>query len=88
MTTNTFRSNARGLSAPVERAVAITPDNDATLTIMTRALYVGGAGNLRVLTAGGDDVTLSGIQAGSMIPIRVVKVFATSTTATAIVGLW
>ena len=51
-------------------------------------LYVGGAGNLRVLTAGGNDVVLSGLSAGTFIPIQVVRVYSTSTTATDIVALW
>ena len=51
-------------------------------------LYVGGAGNLRVLTAGGNDVVLSGLSAGTFIPIQVVRVYSTSTTATDIIALW
>ena len=51
-------------------------------------LYVGGAGNLRVLTAGGNDVVLSGLSAGTFIPIQVVRVYSTNTTATDIVALW
>lgn len=50
-------------------------------------LYVGGAGNLTVLTAGGNTVTLVGVAAGTFIPIQVVRVF-TSTTATSILALW
>ena len=51
-------------------------------------LYVGGAGNLRVLTAGGSDVTLSGVAAGTFIPIQVVRVFYEDTTAGSILALW
>jgi hypothetical protein len=51
-------------------------------------LYVGGAGNLRVLTAGGDDVTFSGVLAGSYVPIQVQRVFATGTAATNIIAIW
>jgi hypothetical protein len=50
-------------------------------------LYVGGSGNLTVLTAGGSTVTLVGVAAGTFIPIQVVRVF-TSTTATNILALW
>jgi hypothetical protein len=50
-------------------------------------LYVGGAGDLTVLTAGGNTVTLVGVAAGTFIPIQVVRVF-TSTTATSILALW
>jgi hypothetical protein len=51
-------------------------------------LYIGGAGNLRVLTEGGDDVVFSGVLAGSYLPIQVLKVFSTNTTATNIVAIW
>jgi len=53
-------------------------------------LYVGGAGNLRVTTVGGDDITLEGISAGAFIPVQVKKVhaLASGTTATKIIALW
>tara|TARA_R100000951_G_scaffold81959_1_gene69645 strand:- start:3389 stop:3859 length:471 start_codon:yes stop_codon:yes gene_type:complete len=51
-------------------------------------LYVGTAGNVRVLTSGGDDVTFSAVQAGSFIPVNVIKVYDTSTTASDILALW
>ena len=51
-------------------------------------LYVGGAGNVRVKMAGGNDVTFTAVAAGSFLPINVIQVFATKTTATDIVALW
>jgi hypothetical protein len=51
-------------------------------------LYVGGAGNLRVLTAGGNDVILYGVAAGTFIPVQVVRVYNANTTATNILALW
>jgi hypothetical protein len=51
-------------------------------------LYVGNTGNVRVLTAGNDDVTFVGIAAGAFVPVQVKRVFATDTTATDIVALW
>ena len=58
-----------------------TPNNGCVL-------YVGVAGDVKVTTAGGDDVTFTGILAGSFIPVQVVKTFDTLTTATNIVALW
>jgi hypothetical protein len=49
---------------------------------------VGTAGNVRVLTAGNDDVTFSGVQDGSFIPVNCIKVFSTNTTANNILALW
>jgi len=52
-------------------------------------LYVGGAGNLTVLPAGNTaPVTLVGVAAGTFIPIQVVRVYSTSTTASSILALW
>ena len=51
-------------------------------------LYVGTGGNLRVLTAGGDDVVFTGFPDGGFLPVNVVRVFLTNTTASNIVALW
>ena len=52
------------------------------------ALYVGGAGNLVVVKEDGVPVTFTGVPAGSLLPIRAIRVNAIDTTATAIVALW
>tara|TARA_R100000951_G_scaffold40991_1_gene34711 strand:- start:1321 stop:1791 length:471 start_codon:yes stop_codon:yes gene_type:complete len=51
-------------------------------------LYVGVAGDVKVKMAGGNDITLKTVGAGSFLPINVIQVFATKTTATDIVALW
>ena len=79
------------------RASAVTPSDTVNIpNISTEdgsgnngcVLYVGVTGNVRVLTAGGDDVTLVGVSAGQFVPVQVVKVFATGTTSTNILALW
>ena len=77
-----------GLESPAERAFAITPNDSADLSVFPRAIYVGGAGNVKVTTLGGDTVTLNGAVAGSILPVRVVRVFSTGTTATNLIGLY
>lgn len=70
------------------RGAAVTP-SDATILPTTRALYIGGAGDVAVIFAGDDAaVTLSGAQAGSVLPVQVTKVMSTNTTATNIVALY
>jgi hypothetical protein len=76
-------------------AAVVTPSNTADIPVLTGGtsnngcvLYVGGAGNLRVTTVGGNDVVFAGVAAGSFIPVQVVKVWATNTTATNILALW
>tara|TARA_R100000951_G_C2574012_1_gene159725 strand:- start:126 stop:605 length:480 start_codon:yes stop_codon:yes gene_type:complete len=51
-------------------------------------LYCGGAGNIDVITSGGDTVNLATVPAGLFIPVQVLRVKATLTTATNIVALW
>ena len=73
---------------PAVTAVAVTPSDTVSLTPNpTRALYVGGAGNVVVLI-GGSAVTFTGVQAGSILPICVTRVNSTNTTATNIVALY
>ena len=79
----------------VSRAAAVTPSNTVDIPYVGGGdikwecvLYVGGAGNLRVLTAGEDDVTFTGVLAGSFLPVQVKRVFASGTSATNIVALW
>jgi len=51
-------------------------------------LYIGGAGNLKCVTMGGDVIDLLGLAAGSFIPIQIKGIRATGTTATNIVALF
>lgn len=67
-------------------AVAVTPSDDADNTYSY--LYVGGSGDLSVITEAGDEVVLSGIPAGSYVWLRVSKVMDTGTGATDIVGFF
>jgi hypothetical protein len=86
--TDTFKTHGRSLTSPPEDAAAIIPDDGQDLATATRAVWVGGGGDLRLRMLGGAEVTLQGVAAGSLLPLRVARVFATGTTATALVGLW
>jgi hypothetical protein len=68
-------------------AVAITPSNTVNLTNPS-VVYVGSTGNVRVLTAQGDDVTFSNVPAGAVLPVQVIRVYSTSTTATNLIGIY
>lgn len=80
--------DASGYDAPASNAFAVTPADDANLTHAARALFVGGAGAVKVDTLGGDTVTFTGVVAGSILPVRVLKVYATGTDATNIVAVY
>ncbi len=78
----------QGLDSPAGNAAAVSPSDSVDLTVMTRGLWVGGAGNIVVTMRGGGDVTFSGIPAGTLLPISVSRVKSTLTTATLIIALW
>jgi len=62
----------------------VVPSDTATLD-QPGEIYVGGAGNLKVITDGGDTVTFVGVLKGTILPVLVAKVFSTGTTATNLV---
>ena len=77
------------------RAAVVTSDtanipniSDPTIPNNGCVIFVGVGGDLRVSTTGGDDVVFKNVPTGSFVPVQVVKVFATNTTATDIVALW
>ena len=82
-----FDTYKPGLSDPLTDGVAVTA-SDSTVLTTTRAVFVGGAGNLAVVLSGGTTLTLTGVTAGTLLPIRVTKVKSTGTTATNIAALW
>ena len=67
-----------------DRAASITASDTAANAYSY--IYVGGAGNIALVTEGGDSVTLVGLPVGSWVWIRTSKVMATNTTATNLVG--
>ena len=71
---------------PAESAHSVSPDDSGRFD-PTRAVYVGGEGNLRVMMWGGQVVTFSGVTAGTMLPISITRVYSTGTTATNILVL-
>ncbi|MGA0398230.1 MAG: spike base protein, RCAP_Rcc01079 family [Ilumatobacteraceae bacterium] len=73
---------------PAHHAVAVTPNDSTDLTDTSRALYVGAAGDVKVDMYGSGTVTFVGVTAGSVLPVRVDRVYSTGTTATSIVALW
>lgn len=75
------------LGDPASDAAIVTPNDSAGISAPF-ALYIGGAGDLRVTMIDGTDVTFTAVTSGSILPIRVNKVWSTSTTATGIVALY
>lgn len=81
------------LSDPAANFAAVTPADTGYFIAsnpkasLTRALYVGGAGDVVAVREDGTAVTFTGVPAGTILPIRCVQV-TTASTATFIVRLW
>jgi hypothetical protein len=69
------------------RAAAVTL-SDSTVLENTRALFIGGAGNLKVSMVEGGDVTFSGLLPGTILPVQVTKCWSTGSTATNVIALY
>lgn len=82
-----FANTQASLSGPASSGFPVTPSDGSDLPETTRALYVGIGGNLTVRMLSGETLALSNVSPGSLLPLRVTRVFATGTTAAAIAGL-
>jgi len=79
------------LSNPARSGVAFSASGgDQTLAEVSRGLYVGVAGNVSLLLMDDEATTILfvGVAAGSVLPLRVVKVFQAGTTADSFVALY
>lgn len=73
---------------PGTGGVAITPNDTTKLEQTARGIYVGGEGDISVLTPDGDTLLFVGVLAGGVLPIAARRVNATGTTATNLVGVY
>lgn len=69
-------------------AASVTPNDTSNLSRVTRGLYVGTSGNVRVAMADGTVVTLANLAGGMVHPLQVRRVYASGTTAADIVALY
>lgn len=82
-----FEGMASGVDAPITHGFAVTPADDVDLSEITRAVYVGAGGTLAATLMTGAVVTFEGLAGGTLLPVRIRRVHATGTSATAILGL-
>lgn len=88
MATDTFSRYRDDKSVTAVNASEVTPSDSTDLSYTTRALYIGGDGDVSVIMAGGQTVTFVSVFAGTTLAIRVNRVLSANTTATNIVALW
>lgn len=67
-------------------AFTATPADGVVLQNCT-GVYVGGTGNLTVVTYSGNTVVFTALPVGSVIRLKIAQIKATGTTATLLVGL-
>lgn len=83
-----FANYTSGLSSPAAHAFSVAGSDTVDLARSTRAIYVGVAGDVKVTTISGETVTFANAPTGMVLPVRAIRVFATGTTATALIGLY
>jgi hypothetical protein len=84
--TDNFAEHVDSINESLESFFAITPHDTNELAYVTRAVYVGAAGTLKIKGVNDSDwVTLTGLVSGVWHPIRV-KAVHTDSTATGIIG--
>ena len=75
---------------PAGHAEVVDASGDTSATNLSReaeGIYVGGTGNVAVVLPSGTAVTFIGVPAGTIIPVRCIRVNNTNTTATSMVAL-
>jgi hypothetical protein len=86
--TDTFETHVRSLTSPPEHGLAVTPSDAQDLPYVTRAIYVGGAGDLAIRLQDGTELVLRNVVAGTLLPIRVARILASGTSVSGVVGFW
>jgi hypothetical protein len=85
---DTFSRFQESVVSPVTNAAAVTPHDTNELGYVTRAIYVGATGDVKVAMQDSGEVTFLDVPTGAVLPVRVKKVFATGTNATNLIALW
>jgi len=83
-----YARTTSSLIAPAGSSFVITPDDSASLPVISKALYVGTGGDLTIqLVHDASDRVFKNVANGAILDVRASHVRATGTTAADIVGL-
>lgn len=87
---NDFSTYRKGFDSPATKAFdAYAQKSDTVdLTIVTRAIYTGSGGNIKVDMSDGGTVTFASVPAGAIIPVCISRLYSTGTAATDVIGLY
>lgn len=73
---------------PGRNAETVTKSDTVNLSQPSRAIWVGGAGDISVEMLDGGTQVFVGVVAGSLLPLQVTRINSTSTTATDMVAVF
>lgn len=68
-------------------AAAVTPSDTVNFTEPS-VIFSGTGGVIKVTTVQGSAITFNSVAAGAILPLQVIRVWATGTTATSIVRIF
>lgn len=92
MPTNNFQQTDPAINSPYLHGHAVTPSDTVDLAELPRAIYASKGStshcDVSVILAGDDTPVTFVLARGEIAPIRVKRVMATGTDATAIVALY
>ena len=82
-----FQNFGDSAADPARRAFAVVPSDSVALTLLPKALLIGGAGAIVLRPVDSNSDVAIAVAAGQIVPIRASHVRAAGTTATGIVAL-
>ncbi|MGB4107767.1 MAG: hypothetical protein WBK55_08235 [Alphaproteobacteria bacterium] len=88
MPNDDFKNFQGGINGPYKKWVLVTPSNDDELEYLPRALFIAEAGDVALVGEDGNAEIFKDVAAGTILPVRPVKVLATGTDATEIIALY
>ena len=75
------------ITAPAQDHYVVVPSDTVNFIAPFRGVYVGGAGNISIVSLAGTAITYTGVLVGTVLPVCGARVNATGTTATLLIGL-
>lgn len=82
------RLPANRLVGPYRYGEAVTPHASNDFTHVSRAIYVGGAGDIAVVLVDNTVLTFKAVPVGTVLNVQARRVNAVNTTATLMLALW
>jgi hypothetical protein len=82
-----YRNYGSNPTSPAIGYESVVPSDSVNLAFPCRGVYIGGTGNLSLISPNGETVTLVGLIGGQIYPFAATRIRATGTTATDILAL-